>query len=686
MIKDQQIKDLVKATIESHCSTFISRKEAWANLYKRYEGSIRAGSITSKTSSKFSLGGAFALVENSIPRLLSQQPRYKYLGRGQDDQDVEKYDEFSQYQWDEADAQDVLKDVVKWGLITGLAGWKMGWKTEVKLRKKKGKMLAGIKISNPIALKAMDKLGVGKQVKIDDTETIKNYTVQAIKPHDLVWNVEAQDRKDIRVIGHRAQKQIKELKILGYDTTGLLSGIRGTDYWQEKMNAEKTSQSDEKKELDDMEATIYEMYSRTLNESGWYEYHITTYAGVGDTEKPNLFCIGFKINPFDEQFIPMGVYRPIKRPGKMYGFGVVEQATGVLDAEEDSLNMAVQALWLDVSRPTEYNPQNLIRPEAIDYKPGALVPVRRLGESMNVLPTPVPNIRSVSEMSQLLTKAKQNLTGITDFQTGVDQTRGAKTLGEIEIKTEESNARMKMMLDSLEKEVLQPMGKYALYMNKQFLADDKKLVYKVLGRKGNLQEGSIKFKDIEVVKDVIIIGGSSAMVMQQSELRLWATVLDKANEEVQLGEMGVPINREEIWKNIFERGLLEKDVENYLPSLKEREEGEVNSDQAQMTDAKAENANPSTARVLPTDNPEVHIPLHKAEIEARQRELMQAEQQGTEVDPVKVDEMQMLVTHLNDHTRQAGGAVPQFSAENEGAGEPDNQPIQPNEQNTGAPR
>jgi hypothetical protein len=101
--------------------------------------------------------------------------------------------------------------------------------------------------------------------------------------------------------------------------------------------------------------------------------------------------------------------------------------------------------------------------------------------------------------------------------------------------------------------------------------------------------------------------------------------------------------------------MLISDIETFLPNAREREEEDVKGLQAQLKDAKKENANPMVARVLPTDNPEVHIKLHQAEIKAREMEVQQTR------DPRKIEELQMLVQHLNDHSAQAGGQVPQYS-------------------------
>jgi hypothetical protein len=464
--------------------------------------------------------------------------------------------------------------------------------------------------------------------------------------------------KDVRVFGHKMRKTIKEMKRDGFDVDQLSNDIRDSDSFRAKLeNLDDVSSRQEKKLAEEAEIEVAELYTRILNDKGIYEYHV---AVTGRPDEGNPTVLSVEKSPFDKQFIPMGIFRPVEKPEKFYGFGVIEPNTGILDAEEDTLNMALEALWTDISRPVEVQVNNILDISKLEYKPRTIVPVKQLGQSLAVMPTPTPHMNGVQFVEDYLQRAKQNVSGITDFQTGSEQLSGQKTLGEIQIKTQESNARLQMMMDSLEKEVIEPIGKMALWMNQQFLVENPKIIYRVVSRKGEIDEKPIKFKDIEAVKDVIVIAGSSALVMQQAEIQKWTLLLNQAYLE-EKEPNPVPINKEAIWERLLEDGLLVKDVENFLPSVKEREGNSAKNKTAQIADAKEENANPLTARVLPTDVPEVHIPLHQAEIKAREAEVDTMEQQGA-MDDRKVEELQMLIQHLDSHMAASGGVVPPFSA------------------------
>jgi hypothetical protein len=657
--KRLKIEELAKTAILNHRDAFQTVKDNWLDLYNRYENKLRAGSITSKTKSQTRLGSAYALVENAIPRILAKQPKYRYLARTSKDNDGAKaYDEFSEYQWEQANAQTEIKKIAKWGLITGLAGWSMGWKVEEKIKTKRGKSLVGLKITNPLLIDKADKLGLGKDIKVEERETTQNYTLKAIKPFDLIWNIDAEEIEDIWIIGKRTEIEVKQLAQYGFSVDEYVNKQITTDYWQAKLSEKELSLVSVRQNIENGKISLGEFYL-DYQEGDIIESYVL-FGAYDEFSEPVFFEV--KQNPYDEQFKPIGVWRPVQRPGKMYGFGVIEPAMGIIDSEEDTFNIAVETAWLDLGRPMEYNPQNLLNNDAIAYKPGTLIPVRRLGESVRVMETPVPNMSSTSFITQFLDKAKQNTSGVTVFQTGADQQTGGKTLGEVKIKTAESNARLAMILDSFEKEVLEPVGKIALGMNKQFLASDQKYIYRIVGKKGTVGENSIKFKDIDAVKDVIIYSGQTMLASQDTEIQKWTALLNQAYLEARQPNP-VPINKEPIWENLLVNGIQIKDPETYIPSLKEREETEVTTDMAQMQDAKSENANPTTARVLPSDNPKVHIPLHKAEIEARQREIQQTEQQGVDGQEYNdfVMATQMLTQHLNDHINATGGQNPAYT-------------------------
>jgi hypothetical protein len=651
MAKQDNIKEkagnLGVAVYTSNKNQFRTLRERWLNLEKRYLGSLKEGSISTKTRVGANLNDAYALVENMIPRLVGSQPQYRYLGREKsDEKPLEAYNEFSNYQWDEADVQNKLKLLVKIGGICGLVGWKMGWKEEGLYQPANED--AKIKVLGhefKIPWKKIRKL-------LKKDEIIKNYTFQIIRPYNLIWSTSAEEPNEARVFGHYEIKPIEEWEADGFNMKDFKNKIINAhgddlDYWHrrgfeiEKLNPEWVSGNVSK-----IYAEIAELYVRFM-EDGAFKYFVVYLVGA-DEESGSAEVLEVKENPFDKKFTPMGVWRPVKKPGKMHGFGVIEPVKDIIDAENDLFNVSLENLILDVSRPMEYNVSNVINEGALEYKPGTLIPVRRVGETVGVLPTPrLPSI--VSLFFDYFRRQIQNVSGITDYQTGAETLRGDKTLGEIQIKTAESNARLKMMLDSLEKEVLAPMGRINLWLNQQYLADDKYILYRILGKKGNVKESKINFKDIDAIKDVIIIPGSSAFIIQKSEYDKWSAFLNQVYLE-ERSATPVQINKVEAWRRLIQNGMRVQDVETFIPSIAEAEAQNVGDKMAQITDAKQENLDPSTARVLPTDIHEVHIPLHKAAIQ---------NQGSTDGDgnfvQIPPEMLQLLMSHLNEHVSAQGG-------------------------------
>jgi len=650
MLKQSQIENICKDTIIAHRASFVGLKERWDEMIFRYENKLREDSISADTESKIALGGAFALVENTLPRIFARPPKYKYLGReGKDENGAKVYEEFSEYQWDESRAKKVVEKIARWGLACGLTGWKMGWKEEAVVTKRNGKEILGIKTSNPIVVGLMEKIGVGKNVKIDETTTVANYTLQSIPPHKLIWSVECEECEDTRVFGHTERKRVSELKANGYDVKGLIREIKASDRFKERIaQMDDLSIYSENKLAEEEYVDVAELYTKILNDQNIYEFHIVT---MGNIENGEPQTISFEQNNFDTPFRPMGIFRPIDRLGKFYGFGMIEPAKGTLDAEEDSLNMGLEALWTDISKPSEYVPGNVYDINALEYRPRTLVPVKMLGQSFAPLATPQLNANALQFALGYIQKTKQNVSGITDYQSGAEQAGGDKTAFEVNAKTQESNMRLRFVIENFEDQVILPIGKFALYMNKQFLADKDKVIYRVVGRKGQINEKKVKFKDIEAVKDIAIVRGSTALTIMQEEFAKWVTLLHEAQLEAQQPQP-VPINREPIWENLMEKGAMIEDFERYLPNAQEREEGDVQGQVAQLADAEEESDNPAVARVLPTDNHPLHLKIHQAVAKVGVKSNGQ---------PMAPEEMQMLVQHINDHTQAMGGPVPQFA-------------------------
>jgi len=124
-------KEIAQEVIKKHQDTFQVRHQQWAELYDRYENKPRGGSITNETESQVYLGGAFSLVEQLVARMFAKTPRFKYLARERrDTKSAELYNKFTEYQWDINGADDVIEEIARWGAITGLAGYKIGWHKE----------------------------------------------------------------------------------------------------------------------------------------------------------------------------------------------------------------------------------------------------------------------------------------------------------------------------------------------------------------------------------------------------------------------------------------------------------------------------------------------------------------------------------------------------------------------------
>ncbi len=242
MTKKEKIAGIAIDTYKAHSKKFNGLHNDWQNLVRRYENELREKSITAETQSKTRLGQAYSLVENFVSRVIADIPRFHYLARERGDVDfVDEYREFNEYQHDEADSKSQYELVAKWGEICGLAGYKMSWKTEQILHKKRGKEVLGKIITNPALVETLDKMHIGKSVKIDDNETVSNWVIDPIAPFDLVWSPEATEREDCNVLGHKIHnKTVQQLDREGYDVKSFKFRLKSdAAYWQEQLEKHK---------------------------------------------------------------------------------------------------------------------------------------------------------------------------------------------------------------------------------------------------------------------------------------------------------------------------------------------------------------------------------------------------------------------------------------------------------------
>lgn len=659
MVRPDVIERLAAEVIVSHREAYREVHKLWDDLLSRYENEMRKGSITADTESKTLLGQAFAIVENMVARIMANDPRYRYLAMEKSDVgSVETYDEFAQYQWDEAEAQDEVEEIAKFGLITGMSGWKMGWKIEQIIRKKRTKEVLGVQITNPILEKVFGKIATVKVSELEDT--VMNYTVHSIHPKRLVWDVRATKPKDSRAFGHSDDRTIGEMKREGYDVKKLKMYLLSDKDINKQLTAilkkaPKGSTMDDI--IDQLEIEVFEMYIKVINAKGIWENYFVTMGWYGGKEPQKL---RIEANSFDKQFVPMGAWRPIKRPKKMYGYGLIEPIRGILDSEEDTFNLSLEALLTEVARPMEYNPTNVLDMDGLAYRPRQLFPVRVLGQSIKVTDAPSINTGGIGYMMGFLEKTKQNVSAVTDYQTGADRLSGDKTLGEIQIKTLQSDQRSNKIQRTFEKEVLQPIGRVALWLNQQYLAGNEEIIYRVTGKKGDLIEKKIKGKHIDAIKDAVVIPGSAAYLEMNQELQKWAYLLSLARTEQK-----VQVDTQEIWKRLVERGMGEKEYETILPGLKEIEEAAVKGDVAQLKDAREETLNPSKAKVLPKDNHELHLKVHETGLQNKGY----VDEKGV-FKQLSATELQLLQAHIQAHVKKAGGVTSQEMLATGGQGGP----------------
>ena len=626
----------IVAELNAHEIKFAPLRDKWLKYHDMYEGKVM-GKIAQKTTSKVSLGQGYSIIEQAKAQALSQQPRFQFKSRRNENyEELRKYNEFLQYQMDKNEAVGTIEDIYTWAAVTGLAGWKVGW--EFKTSEETVREAGGMVVTNPLLYPISKKK---KKEKRDG-----NWTLQYVKPFDLLWNTGATGTNNLSMIAHRQTMTIKDMEAFGIKTKELKDKVlSNASYWDTKLDPYHTEDASQRKEgmLNAMSFNVYETYYTEME--GEKRVEKIAFVVGGDGLSDGKMVVEDTENNFDGQFKPMGILRLVKKPGKFYGIGLLEPVEGILQAEEDMFNLNLESVMTDTMRPMEYNPENVLDPQGISYGPRKLIAVRRIGESVAPLPTPKIDVGAASFTLGYLEKNKQNVTAITDYQTGADRLSTSKTATEIKLKTAQSEQRSNKMIISMERELLTPLGKMVLSLNKQFLAEEEDIEYQVSGKDGILKNKKLKFADIDGIEDVQVVRGSTAMVEQEKQKEKYMALLELA---LTMQQAGIQMNTRHILNSLLEQGLDIDSPEHYLPSDKTAEAEQVGGKMNEMEKAKQENENPETAKVLPTDDHEIHIKIHQADLKT----------------PYPPDIKAMKLKHLNEHVELSGGMPAQ--QQNEG--------------------
>lgn len=173
-------------------------------------------------------------------------------------------------------------------------------------------------------------------------------------------------------------------------------------------------------------------------------------------------------NPFEDGKYPHDLTIPIVYPHRgIAGVSLVESGVRLQYTLNNVLNMVVDNLNFIVNKVFTYQPTALKRPqEAFSVYPGKMIPTNVPGQPINELKM-TPLGQAIFKLFEILGNEIQEAHAVTEFLTGMPGKR-AKTLGEVEIKTAESQGLFDVIARELEINSIKPTLKSSYGLLVQF--------------------------------------------------------------------------------------------------------------------------------------------------------------------------------------------------------------------------
>ncbi len=273
------------------------------------------------------------------------------------------------------------------------------------------------------------------------------------------------------------------------------------------------------------------MHARAKPKVQIYEFWGTVISKDGKDMKENQLMmlvnekhlIRIQDNPFNDGKFPHDLTVPIVYPHRgSAGTSLVESGVRMQYTLNNILNMVIDNLNFSVNKVFTYNPSALKRPgDVFSIYPGKMIPVTIGGEHIKEVRTSQLG-QDVFKVFELLGKELQEATAVTEFLMGMAG-KGQKTLGEIEIKTDQSQGMFDVIARELEANSITPILRGSYNMLVQF--SDYKGEYEF--NVGGLSLLLLKREQTQTLLKAIEIALKSPVLQQVTKIEeLWKKLLD----------------------------------------------------------------------------------------------------------------------------------------------------------------
>ena len=613
-LSDDKVRELLVAPMSTGDDWYYSYKEIYERLENLYflnlsYNSEAAGSSGRDTignpnaknlPTQYSTGQAHQIVETILPRLIQGKTRPDIAGQEESDEPGAKMNEkLMDFQMEQDRLDAPLEAWIRQATKT-IGVLKVDLKVEeIKYQKKKRKYEMKIPMMNKT-------VGVGGLKTVEEVKQKFTHILETVPYEDLIIG-RGTDNDTVPFIGIKLTKTVQEMEDDGrYKKMDEAEKVQSTGFDLDEWKAERESQQDiDQQNLNDMlvdrEVELQEIY---------YKYEGSMY--LVTFTKEGMIIVRNEALDFWHGKYPVRVLSLIPVENQAIGLSPLQVTEGQINMFDDWMNIILSVAMFDIMRPTVYNKKmagiNWQKNPPI-YAPGMAYPMNDV-DALKVLPAPTL-LSSHFEIYGLLKQTIQNTIGVTDYISGTDTVKEDKTLGEVRLKTAQSNKRFDLTIKHLRRK-LSDVFEMMVSNNQQYLPDDYPI--RIFGDEGRKWE-KVGAESIQGKFDYRIRGFENIIVEEERKVQKYWNMIKIG---LQLNQGGQPlVNIPYLTNKLYGEGFGSEDVDKIVIPPQETLQADDQTKKAQAQKADQENKNPERAVIRPDDDHAVHMDVHTAFIQSK---------------------------------------------------------------------
>lgn len=604
LLSDEDVIKRIQPLVEQAEEAYKDKRDVYEACERLYNGLISIGSDVQDLATQYSGGEGYNIVETLLPRLIAGRIRADAIpDTSGDSKAAQKQESLLNAQIEEQGLSRVLEDWIRQATKT-LGILKVDSSIiSKKVLKRKRKYAMRVPLTQKY-------IGVGPIVEDQEEKEQLQHILETVPWENVVVNP-ADRPGQVPMVGMKTAQTLQALKDDGRykNINQLLIDIAKKEAGEVEVPEELLARLQDQNIQ--IPASLLRFFDKSVEYLELYYKHNDCVYILCVTEDWKTILRHEKLTNWHGQF-PIQFLSLIGIENQIIGFSPLEISKPDIDIDDTWLNVLLTTGLFDVMRPVLYDPQKLpIDPQKnpLVYRPGAQFRTQgmtNINEAMTLLEAPKVD-GSHLQIAQMLKLRRQNKSGLTDYISGSENIDGDKTLGEIELKTQQSNKRIQL----IEKRVNEALGIVFSMMasnNQQYLPG--RVSFRQFGGRGyewqdvgpEEIQGGMRFR----------VRGTSNLATSESEKvnRYRAAIADGVKINSAVGQPIVDVVA--LARLLYEDGYSFDSPDRIVIPVQETNEATDMGMQEQGQAAMAENQNPMQAMVRPDDDHKVHMDIHQA--------------------------------------------------------------------------